>query len=246
MTTLALMAPLLVILSAAAAMAQPRDERTPETDLFRSLKTQTRKDIEREIFGAPEKAEKDKFAARSVESGEGLGERLRRQLGPAAEKEDANPLAGVARRMLEVHERVRQSDAGPATLNLQKQIVADLDRLIDEARKSAGQCNSSASAQQQSSSSKPSSSPPKPGAGASHKAGNKPAAGAGQRKEGEQRRKPDMDEMRTIMKDLWGELPPQVREQMLQAPVEQFVPKYEQLIEDYFRDLSDQKEGDGK
>ena len=30
--------------------------------------------------------------------------------------------------------------------------------------------------------------------------------------------KPDMDEMRSMMKNLWGELPPHVREQMLQSP----------------------------
>ena len=50
-----------------------------------------------------------------------------------------------------------------------------------------------------------------------------------------------MEEMRSLMNNLWGELPPHVREQMLQTPVEEFIPKYQDLIEDYFRDLSNEK-----
>ncbi len=200
---------ILILLSGMPAMAQSRDERTPENELLKSLKAQTRKDIEREILGTGDKTKNDKFQTQAREGGEDLGERLRRELGPAAEKEDNNPLAGIARTMLQVHQRMKQTDAGPATLNLQKQIVADLDRLIDEARKSAGQCNSSSPGQQQSSSQKPASSPPKPDSNTSQKPGNKPATGASQRKPGDQMRKADMDEMRSIIKDLWGELPPQ-------------------------------------
>ena len=43
------------------------------------------------------------------------------------------------------------------------------------------------------------------------------------------------------MKQLWGELPQRDREQMLQLPVEEFLPEYELLIEDYFRRLSEEK-----
>jgi hypothetical protein len=44
------------------------------------------------------------------------------------------------------------------------------------------------------------------------------------------------------MKQLWGELPEHAREQMLQLPDEEFPPKYESLIEDYFRRLSEEKQ----
>jgi hypothetical protein len=50
-----------------------------------------------------------------------------------------------------------------------------------------------------------------------------------------------MEEMRSLINNLWGELPSHVREQMLQTPVEDFIPKYQDLIEDYFRDLSNEK-----
>jgi len=49
------------------------------------------------------------------------------------------------------------------------------------------------------------------------------------------------DRRRELMRRLWGHLPEKVREQMLNAPVEQFLPKYEKLIENYFRRLSEER-----
>ncbi|KKK95447.1 hypothetical protein LCGC14_2672730, partial [marine sediment metagenome] len=57
-------------------------------------------------------------------------------------------------------------------------------------------------------------------------------------REGEARR-PDMARMQEVMKKLWGELPQRDREQMLQSPPEEFLPKYELLIEQYFRRLTE-------
>ena len=47
--------------------------------------------------------------------------------------------------------------------------------------------------------------------------------------------------MRSLMNNLWGELPAGAREQMQQTPMEDFIPKYQDLIEDYYRDLSNEK-----
>ena len=54
-------------------------------------------------------------------------------------------------------------------------------------------------------------------------------------------RKPDIEETRAAMSRLWGELPARARQQMLQSPVEEFSPKYEVLIEEYFRRLAEEK-----
>jgi hypothetical protein len=43
------------------------------------------------------------------------------------------------------------------------------------------------------------------------------------------------------MKRLWGGLPERARQQMLQTPVEEFPPKYEEQIEQYFRRLAEEK-----
>jgi hypothetical protein len=232
---------MLFLYSAVPVIAQPQEGRSLDSELLKNLKTQSKNDIEREVLGAGEKGKTDKLLNRAGQGGADLNEQLQRELGAAAEKEDDNPLLNIARTMFQVRQRMTQTDAGPATLNLQKQIVADLDLLINQARKSAGQCSSSSSNSQQPSAQKPNASPPKPGANASKKPGNKPATASSPRPPDSQSRKPDMEEMRAMMNNLWGELPPHVREQMLQSPVEEFIPKYEQLIEDYFRELSNEK-----
>jgi hypothetical protein len=54
-------------------------------------------------------------------------------------------------------------------------------------------------------------------------------------------RRPDMAEMKNLMKDIWGQLPEHDREQMLQYAPEQFLPKYELLIEKYYKRLAEQQ-----
>ena len=41
------------------------------------------------------------------------------------------------------------------------------------------------------------------------------------------------------MKDTWGHLPPRDREQMLQNTPDKFLPKYELLIEQYYKRLAE-------
>src|SRR5205814_6675598 len=49
-----------------------------------------------------------------------------------------------------------------------------------------------------------------------------------------------VDEM---VKALWGQLPARSREQMLQSFSDEFLPKYELDIEQYYRHLSEQQDG---
>jgi hypothetical protein len=224
--------------SSAPVMAQSQQRRSLDGELLKNLKDQSKKDIEREVYGPGEK--NGNLQTRAGQGGADLNERLQRELGAAAEKENDDPLLSIAQTMLQVRQRMAKSDAGPATLNLQKQIVADLDLLINQAKKSAGQCSSSSSNPRQSAQN-PTGSHPKPGTKAGQKPGNKPAAAGSPRSPDGQSHKPDMEEMRAMMNNLWGELPSHVREQMLQTPVEEFIPKYQDLIEDYFRDLSNEK-----
>ncbi len=112
-----------------------------------------------------------------------------------------------------------------------------MDRLIKQARQKTGQCQPSAGQPPPN----PPEGPRKPAAGA--KPGNRPATVPSTRPPGNGRTsKADAERTRTMMKQLWGELPERVRQQMLQLPDEEFPPKYEQLIEDYFRRLSEEKQ----
>ncbi|TWT39708.1 hypothetical protein [Blastopirellula retiformator] len=46
-----------------------------------------------------------------------------------------------------------------------------------------------------------------------------------------------------LIKEVWGQLPERVRQQLQNASVEKFLPKYERLTEDYFRRLAEEEQG---
>jgi len=169
---------------------------------------------------------------------EDLGARLRRELGVAAVAEEDNPLLEVARRMREAQGRIVRNDAGEQTQGLQRQIVADLDELIRQARKRCQQGKPGGKPSQQGSSG----GPPKQGTKGT-KPSEKPASTGTQRKDNGQQRKLDKQQMRTLVERAWGvTLPPQQRNELRQSPFDEFLPKYELLIEQYYRRLSEAKD----
>ncbi|MCI0334763.1 MAG: hypothetical protein L0228_16230 [Planctomycetes bacterium] len=120
----------------------------------------------------------------------------------------------------------------------QTQVVAQLDKIIAELSKQCkgGQCQSG------NQSPKPSQrSQKKPG-----KSGN--TAGRGQtaardstdRLDSTNAKPIDKSDIEAMVKDLWGHLPERSREQMMQSFSEEFLPKYELEIEQYYRRLSEQ------
>jgi TolA-binding protein len=163
-----------------------------------------------------------------------LGARLRRELGAAAVAEEDNPLLEVARQMREVEGRIAQHDSGGATQGLQQQIVADLEELIRQAQK---QCQGGKPGSKQGSSASQPRQPP----GGTQPSKN-PATTSNPRTGNTDRPKSDGQQVRSVVRELWDvALPPQQREQLQQWSFDEFLPKYEVLIEQYFRQLS-QKE----
>ena len=174
-----------------------------------------------------------------IERPEDFQERLQRELGAAAESEDDPQLLSIARRMRDAQGRIDRADSGPGTQMLQAGIVADLDRLIDEARRIARQGQSDQS-QDVTSRSPTGQRQPQPGG---RQPSQRPASESEQRTErGEEPDgRPTPEALGEMIKNLWGELPEHARQQMLQTPVEEFLPKYQHLIEAYFRRLSEQQ-----
>ncbi len=212
--------------------AQP--PRSIDDRLLEDLGADPLDDLDRELFAPGNAAGRP--GDPPGEGPEDLGARLRRELGAAGVAEDDDPLLNVARRMRDVEGRIAQNDSGLRTQGLQRQIIDDLDRLIEQARKS---CQGSKPG------SKPSkglsSGQPKQGTGGT-KPSEKPSA-AGNRKTADgQNHGPDRQQMRTMMQQLWKvTLPPQQREQLLQqSAFDEFLPKYELMIEQYFRRLSEE------
>lgn len=170
---------------------------------------------------------------------------------PPAESKTAaaaqdNPLIKIARQMRDVERRIEKTDSGPATQKTQQQIIDQLERLIEQAQKSC--CGDGKPGQKQSQGGtcerKTIAQSKKPSNSKSTGKGSSPGQSSGSAavKEPAPPRTTDMQQMQALIKRLWGELPQRDREQMLQYPVEQFLPEYEQMIEEYYKRLSEPKE----
>ena len=164
--------------------------------------------------------------------GEDIGEDI------GAPSEDANPLAGIGRQMRDVQKRIDGGDTASETQFMQKQIVSDLDKLLEQLNKqcNGGQCNNPS----QNAASKPGAGKPK-GGNQPGQASNRPNA---QGSEEGTRKAEGVDETaadpRTVVREAWGHLPQRLREQVQAAAFERFLPQYESLIEAYYERLAEE------
>jgi hypothetical protein len=126
---------------------------------------------------------------------------------------------------------------------VQRHVVDQLDQLIAELSKQCqgGQCQ-------------PGDQPPSPSQPSQTKPGNSTSAvsqGQTAARDSTDRlnsagAKPvDRADIDELAKQLWGHLPERERERMMQSFSEEFLPKYEREIEDYYRRLSEERKANG-
>jgi len=148
---------------------------------------------------------------------------------------DLAALQPVAQKMLDVKDRLEKLDTSPSTQQSQAQIIERLRQLLgpDAADDSA--------AGQASSADSPMPSQAAPSGGAAQSA--EPGGAVGQARAGESTvpagALPALNPQQLAPR-LWGHLPEKLREEMQSALGESFVPKYERLIEQYYRRLAEQ------
>ena len=145
----------------------------------------------------------------------------------------------IARLMRQVQERIANHEVSAGTQNLQQEIVAELDALIKELQQQKKR--SSASNSQASSASNPQVQQPdqQPDEG-QQSPGNQPANNSTERLGQENAVASDAATLEALVKQVWGHLPDRARQEMQNATVEDFLPKYQQLIEDYYRRLAEE------
>ncbi len=161
-----------------------------------------------------------------------------------------NPLERIANRMRVVRERLETRDLADKTQQLQQDIVADLDRLIRQAQQQQpqnppptqpGDDDATATAAPApppagAPGADPETRPGEPGASQPKPPGDAPGGSAGQ---GAAPGTTGQGPNRLQSSAWWGSLPPQMREQLRRSESEQFLPKYEKLIESYYRRLAE-------
>ncbi|MBX9789862.1 MAG: hypothetical protein K2Y37_13175 [Pirellulales bacterium] len=188
-----------------------------------------------------EDADRDKPSADSLD--DSLDDELLRDLGPAEGETDEadDPLVRIGRKMQEVERLIAQLEPGEPTQKLQRDIVTEIDELLKEARRQRSQQQSSANKQRQQSRRDQADQPQQqePAGGQPDEGGNDPARDSTARLRPEATAEPDIGQMQDLLRELWGHLPEHERQQVINSTIEKFVPKYESLIKEYFKRLSE-------
>ena len=146
----------------------------------------------------------------------------------------ADALRGATTDMDHAAALLDKRETGHPVQEVQQSALGYLDKIF-EAVKSA---KASASKKPPSQAS-PDKVPPKPDSREGQQEGNTPDAAPPAQQSREPGPKPEGEDVRAVMKRLWGRLPEHARQQMLQLPGEDFSPKYETMIEDYYRRLAE-------
>ncbi len=217
-----------------AVFASGAENAATESSGIESLGRELLDDLTPDVFRQPQAGDAASPAARFDD----LGEDIDGSSGPLA-------LARVRQGMQQAETLLAQPQPAAATDTLQQaaqtqqQVVVQLDALIAELSKQCqgGDCP-------------PGDQPPKPGERSQAKPG-KPGSPSGRGQTaardstdrlGQARAQPaDKGDVDAIVKDLWGHLPERSREQMLQSFSDEFLPKYELEIEQYYRGLSEEQ-----
>ncbi|MGD9644992.1 MAG: hypothetical protein AB7U73_04715 [Pirellulales bacterium] len=190
---------------------------------------------------ADDEAQRDQPAA-SDSLDDSLDDELLRDLGPVeGEVDDTDdPLTRIGRKMQEAQRLIAQRQPGEPAQKLQTDIVNEIDELLKQARQQQSQQQSSSSKQRQQSRRDKADQPqPEPGSGQPEEAGNEPSRDSTDRLRPEAVAEPDVGQMQDLLRELWGHLPEHERQQVINSTIEKFVPKYESLIKEYFKRLSE-------
>lgn len=150
--------------------------------------------------------------------------------------ENENPLLRLNERMKQVERRIAETRSDEKTQRLQQEIADDLSKLIEQLQQQNQKSKSPSQSprQQQTTGTKPAAqSADQP----NDKPGDKPARDSTQHTKERGAAKVDGARLQERLKDVWGHLPPHLRQQMEQSANEEFLPKYETEISEYYRSL---------
>ena len=145
-----------------------------------------------------------------------------------------NPLAQLAERMRAVETRIANKDTSPETQKLQKQILAELAALMEQAKKQGGGSKKPGNGQGKGSD--------QPGEGSGNPTAG-PVRDSTNRIEQGNKEATETADVKDLLRRMWGHLPDKVRDQMQASLSEQFLPKYERLIEEYYKRLAEERPG---
>lgn len=159
------------------------------------------------------------------------------------EPQSDDPLVRLSRRVRDAEERLRRTDSGEQTQELQRGIVEDLENLIAQIEKQKAKQSSSKSKSPPGGAKpgpkKPG--PPKPGSQPGDKPSSNPTDSSDQLT-AKKTEKPETGKLKEMLEKVWGRLPERERQDVMQSSFEDFPTKYQYSIEQYFKILLERKD----
>jgi len=218
----AAMAVMIVLSSAAPQSESDAAPATADADLLEDLGPDLFDEPSTDDDGNPAQGDLDDRLTKEL--ADSAGEDVGAGQGESAQREW---LRNVTQRMRHAESVLSARDITGQASNTQRQVVTELDVMIEKLRKQCqkcgGQCNKPPSPQDK---------PPKPSAKPAGKPGETTAELTASVAP------PDRKRLDKLVKDLWGRLPQRQRDEILQPLSEDFVPEYASEIEAYFRSLA--------
>lgn len=164
--------------------------------------------------------------------------------GGAGEPESDDPLVRLTRRVRDAEQRLRRTDSGEQTQELQRGIVEDLEKLIAQIEQQKSKQSSSSKSKSPPSGAKPGPKKPgqpKPGSTPGDKPAQNPTDSSEQLT-AKKTERPDAGKLKDMLEKVWGRLPERERQDVMQSSFEDFPAKYQYSIEQYFKTLLQRKD----
>jgi len=159
----------------------------------------------------------------------------------------SNPVEPIVKRMKAAQTRLKDGDTGPDTRGIQEQVVQDLEKLIDAASRQSDSSRSSNKSpsggkspkESENGSPQPSQAAQRSGAdGASATTGGAaPGKRGGTTNPRPVQAKVSITGRGSLVREVWGHLPPAVRERVPVNFSETVLPAYDELVRRYFEAL---------
>ena len=208
----------IMLVTAAEAAQQPRAGGPPAQSLDQQLLDDLNKDLLDGLPGPMVKPPNGETV--QPPAGEDIGS-----------PQSDNPLARIGEKMRLVQERMAAHDTSPKTQAVQQQILDELLALLKAQQQAAGQSKPRGGAGQGA----------QPGGNRGGNTSPGPVSDSTNRIDRGSKENAETADVQDVLKRFWGHLPEKMREQMQSSLSEQFLPKYERVIEEYYKRLAEER-----
>lgn len=183
-------------------------------------------------------------------------------LKPSAPTGEKDPIESAIEGMRNAQKRIAEKDTSAKTREVQEQVVKDLEKLIEQAKKppqspppqsqNSQDQNQNPQDRKQGQGRKNSPQPEDGQKTEEEKQSDSGEAPGRQKSESEKaressdearaarEREAEMARRRDLVKDVWGHLPPALRQKLLNVSSDKSLPKYDELIRRYFESLAEE------